>query len=361
VIERIYFKEQTMNNKDIKKIIEILNIKKRNDLALLLDNAHSDLDISNQYGSYARSRLSIFLIYAPLEQYHKLKSLNRRDYKTLRETVLDIYPPGDDSPEITSVDFRIKWGQEDLPADENIEMSSSDIGIKIFVSYSTDDKTLAGKLKSTLENYGLNVFLAHEDIEPTAEWQKRILAELESCDVFIPLLTSHFKASDWTGQETGIAYRGKKLIIPLKVNLDPFGFIAIQALNFSTEDLESVRRGILDIMAKKSDKNNLFESLIKGFSQSGSFADANEKALYLKTMQDQFNFEQVLKIIKGAFHNNQIYNGHESAPFIRNLLQSNRDRLKEILEYLKSDLHDDDKEDSYVLKWIKRRFNVDLG
>ena len=111
MIERIYFKEQTMNNKDIKKIIEILNIKKRNDLALLLDNAHSDLDISNQYGSYARSRLSIFLIYAPLEQYHKLKSLNRRDYKTLRETVLDIYPPGDDSPEITSVDFRIKWGQ----------------------------------------------------------------------------------------------------------------------------------------------------------------------------------------------------------------------------------------------------------
>lgn len=363
VIGRIYFKEQTMNDKDIKKIIEILNVKKRNDLALLLYNADSDLNISSQYGSYTRSQLSIFLIYAPLEQYHKLKSLNRRDYKTLRETVLDIHPPGDDSPEITSVDFRIKWGQEDLPADENIEVSSSDIGMKIFVSYSNNDKARAGKLKSTLENYGLNVFLAHEDIEPTTEWQERILAELKSCDVFIPLLTPHFKASNWTGQETGIADGNKKLIIPLKAGLNPFGFIArFQALNFNTNNLAGVRKSILDIMAEKSDKNKLIESLIQGLSQSTSFDDANEKTQYLRKMQDQLNFGQVLKIIKGAFHNSQVYHGHESAPFIGNLLQSNKDRLKEILEYLKLDLQvGDNVEDNYVLNFIKRRFKVDLG
>lgn len=350
-----------MNDKDIKKIIEILNVKKRNDLALLLYNADSDLNISSQYGSYTRSQLSIFLIYAPLEQYHKLKSLNRRDYKTLRETVLDIYPPGDDSPEITSVDFRIKWGQEDLPADENIEVSSSDIGMKIFVSYSNNDKARAGELKSTLENYGLNVFLAHEDIEPTTEWQERILAELKSCDVFIPLLTPHFKVSDWTGQETGIAYGNKKLIIPLKVGLNPFGFLArFQAL--TCNNLASVREGILDIMAKKSDKNKLIESLIKGLSQSTSFDDANEKTQYLRKMQDQLNFGQVLKILTGAFRNNQVSGGRRDAfKFIRDLIQSNKDRLKEILEHLKLNLQVDyDGDDKHVLFVINNTFK-DMG
>lgn len=60
-------------------------------------------------------------------------------------------------------------------------------------------------VKLNLNHYGLDVFLAHEDIEPTEEWQTRILSELKRASVFLPLLTDKFITSKWTAQECGIA------------------------------------------------------------------------------------------------------------------------------------------------------------
>jgi hypothetical protein len=39
-------------------------------------------------------------------------------------------------------------------------------------------------------------FLAHEDLEPSVEWQKTILLKLKECLVFLPLLTDSFTRSD---------------------------------------------------------------------------------------------------------------------------------------------------------------------
>ncbi len=45
--------------------------------------------------------------------------------------------------------------------------------MEIFVSYLHLDKELAGKVKGSLKHYcGLEVFLAHEDINPSSEWVK---------------------------------------------------------------------------------------------------------------------------------------------------------------------------------------------
>ncbi|HIH44794.1 MAG TPA: toll/interleukin-1 receptor domain-containing protein, partial [Candidatus Methanoperedenaceae archaeon] len=61
--------------------------------------------------------------------------------------------------------------------------------LRIFLSYSTNDKVIAGSLKTLLELMGFEVFLAHEDIEPSVEWQEEIKDNLDKCDIFIPLLT----------------------------------------------------------------------------------------------------------------------------------------------------------------------------
>ncbi len=70
--------------------------------------------------------------------------------------------------------------------------------LRVFISYTSLDKKLAGELKSYLAQYGIRVFLAHDTINPTDEWQVKILEALEKMDVFIPLLTKEFKLSDWT-------------------------------------------------------------------------------------------------------------------------------------------------------------------
>ena len=48
---------------------------------------------------------------------------------------------------------------------------------KIFISYSVKDKEIAGKVKDILSRFNISAFLAHQDIEVSEEWEKRILEE----------------------------------------------------------------------------------------------------------------------------------------------------------------------------------------
>lgn len=52
--------------------------------------------------------------------------------------------------------------------------------IRIFLSYSSEDKIIAGKIKEILEGYGFVVFLAHEDLEPMVAFQDEIVNNLRS-------------------------------------------------------------------------------------------------------------------------------------------------------------------------------------
>jgi len=99
--------------------------------------------------------------------------------------------------------------------------------IRVFLSYSHPNRKCAGRIKAELEDYCLDVFLAYEDIAQSRQWQKIILGYLKRCDVFLPLLTKEFQSSEWADQESGIAFAGDKLIIPLKVSIDPYGFLVM--------------------------------------------------------------------------------------------------------------------------------------
>ena len=52
-------------------------------------------------------------------------------------------------------------------------------GLKVFLSYHSSDRALAGEIKLQLNLYGVDVFMAHEDIQPTEDWQTRILSEAQ--------------------------------------------------------------------------------------------------------------------------------------------------------------------------------------
>lgn len=73
-------------------------------------------------------------------------------------------------------------------------------GMETFISYGSDIKKTAGKIKEYSDKYGFNCFLAHEDIPPQTEWPSEILKALEICDLFLPLLTSGFITSFYCQQ-----------------------------------------------------------------------------------------------------------------------------------------------------------------
>ena len=138
-------------------------------------------------------------------------------------------------------------------------LRSGDGKLRIFLSYSHKDKHVAGKVKIELEQCGFDVFLAHDDIEVSEEWEERILEELKSCHVFIPILSGNFEASDWTDQETGHAFANQKVIVPLNLTCNPYGFIRkYQAKSLNEKVVSDSCRAINEALGKRPELASFF-------------------------------------------------------------------------------------------------------
>jgi TIR domain len=96
---------------------------------------------------------------------------------------------------------------------------------RLFVSHTSEHKQRAANLAGALDRYGVDAFVAHDDIEPTREWQQEIDGALRSCDALCAILTPDFVASLWCDQEIGFAVALHKPIVALRVGADPHGFI----------------------------------------------------------------------------------------------------------------------------------------
>ncbi len=112
---------------------------------------------------------------------------------------------------------------------------------RLFISHIAKDKDKATRLRDCLSPYYISGFVAHQDIQPTAEWQIEIERALINMDAFLAIHTAGFSQSFWAQQEVGFAVgRGVK-IISLKMDEDPTGFIskrqALSRLNRSADEI----------------------------------------------------------------------------------------------------------------------------
>lgn len=76
---------------------------------------------------------------------------------------------------------------------------------RLFISHLTDDKQAATNLNTCIKSYGIDCFVAHEDIRVSREWQTEIENALFTMDALCAIVTKDFKKSDWCDQEVGIA------------------------------------------------------------------------------------------------------------------------------------------------------------
>lgn len=208
-----------------------------------------------------------------------------------------------------------------------------------FISYSHKDRRLAGLIKSGLEAFGFNTFLAHEDLTPSAEWQETILRKLKACHVFLPLITDHFHDSSWTDQEVGAAVILRKCIVPLKVGNNPYGFMGkFQAQKVSSRSETAIENYCWSIIRSLADHrrlaNDIKQVVIERFVDSGSFRESARVAGYLSKL-GEFTEEQLEAIIAGAAKNSQIYSGYVARQFVDDLVRKERKRIgkKLLTEY----------------------------
>jgi len=219
--------------------------------------------------------------------------------------------------------------------DEELELKP----LNVFLSYSHKDRDIAGKIKEQLERFGFEVFLAHEDIEPLREWQDEIISKLKNCDILIPIVSMNFRESYWTDQETGFALARSILIIPLRIDLAPYGFIGkLQALKIDDRIPDSCEK-IIEIFKKSPLYEPFIDTYIRAFINSEDFYKANEMADLLKDCE-RFNVKQVNEIIKGYINNSQVRGGFRAGPFVNRIFeeysevidQELKQKYKQILE-----------------------------
>jgi len=120
---------------------------------------------------------------------------------------------------------------------------------RIFLSHLSTEKEKTGKIRKELAKFGISAFVAHDDVEPTKEWQTEIESALASMDGLVALLSPGFIESKWCDQEIGVAIGRRVPIIAIKKGLDPYGFIGkYQALNGDGKPSAKIAREIFDLL-----------------------------------------------------------------------------------------------------------------
>lgn len=119
----------------------------------------------------------------------------------------------------------------DVPAMDAAKIDSSDVWgdnhtFRLFISHLATHSDKAKKTKEALEPYHIQAFVAHDDINPTREWQMEIEKALYTMDAMLCIHTEGFSNSVWTQQEIGFALGRSVKIISLRMNEDPKGFIS---------------------------------------------------------------------------------------------------------------------------------------
>ena len=158
--------------------------------------------------------------------------------------------------------------------------------LRLFVAHLATHRVFAGELQEALLDFGISCFIAHNDIEPTLEWQTQIETALATCDALVALLHEKFHASNWTDQEIGFAMGHGVPVFAVRFGQDPYGFIGrFQAFNGNRKTAAALALELFDAYRKnKQTQRRMSEVLVGLFEQSGSFAEAKARIAYLEDL-----------------------------------------------------------------------------
>ena len=178
-----------------------------------------------------------------------------------------------------------------------------------FISYSYADRKLGHAIQEALSGYGVRSFLAHDDIKPSVQWLREIRRALQTCDAFLPILTDNFHQSKWTDQEAGWALSRRILIVPLKVDVTPYGLLgAYQAVKFDAAAPRVACAAIIEALLERKPQFHprFIDAFIPIFADSSSYDEAGRLAQWLTKCRG-YTKDQIRKIARAISDNRQIY------------------------------------------------------
>jgi nucleoside 2-deoxyribosyltransferase len=159
--------------------------------------------------------------------------------------------------------------------------------LRVFITHLATERTFAAELQTALLDFGISGFVAHNDIEPTLEWQTQIETALATCDGLVALLHPKFHASNWTDQEIGFAMGRGVPTFAVRFDQDPYGFIGrFQAFNGNAKQAAALARELFDAYRRnKQTERRMSEVVVGLFEESNTFAEAKARIGYLEELE----------------------------------------------------------------------------
>lgn len=226
------------------------------------------------------------IVRIPVKTFKQLEKKNLLvDYEKTLQDSYNIAMRGENSAiQLTGVYFQ--------PASEgidsfgnNTDTSMWDNGyFRLFISHLTKYKIAARNLKICMKEYGIDCFVAHEDIRISREWEIEIENALFSMDALCAIVTPDFRNSDWCEQEVGIALGQKKAVLPISKEMMPYGFFGkYQALKSTGKNANEIAKALwLVITENVKTRQIYFDKFLALIVNSATKEDALERLKILK-------------------------------------------------------------------------------
>lgn len=89
------------------------------------------------------------------------------------------------------------------------------MGLKVFLSHSSQDKNVLGRVVEETKRLGVSLYLYEHDLQPGTPIAAKIKKEIAESDLFVVVLTKQSQYSAYVQQEIGLAEGANKPIVPL--------------------------------------------------------------------------------------------------------------------------------------------------
>lgn len=146
----------------------------------------------------------------------------------IEKTIIGFYNDamrgGDESLQISNVYLKPQADNVTVFGDNSDDSMWKPGLFRLFISHLSKYKVAASNLKQCLQNYGIDCFVAHEDITPSKEWEIEIEKSLFTMDALCAIVVPDFRRSRWCDQEVGIALGQRKQVFAINKGAMPYGF-----------------------------------------------------------------------------------------------------------------------------------------
>lgn len=288
----------------------------RTEVVELLENAHARFDQTEYDNWNGGTSIWAFRLEVPVTVFASIEprlAVIEKEIHSKLDHFGRLYP-NDHLGEVTITPVSagaMAAGQRMTPSDIEIRRLWPERRFRLFLSHVSSHKVAVSKLKDELSLRGVAAFVAHEDIEPSLEWQGEIQLALSSMHALAALVTPDFHASPWTDQEVGWALCRGLIVLPVRLGADPYGFFGKwQAVSGDIEKMGPISDSLVDmLLANPKTHGEMRRALATAFAESTSYGMAQTLRKRVVGISD-FTEEEKSVMRKACSENRQIIDAY---------------------------------------------------